>query len=149
MDFHRTSSIRLTLLLTGFFIGCSNGPELADVSGKVTQDGRPIPFAYVIYQPVEPPGTYASAYTDADGNYSVQFTESREGALIGRHEVTVRTAGLDEIAVEDRTTGRMVTPVLPVGYRPKLQLVYAREVQSGSNVIDLDLAQGTSQEKSL
>jgi hypothetical protein len=149
MYFKRSSSVPLTLVLTGFFIGCSKGPELADVSGKVTQDGKAIPFAYVVYQPVEPPGTYASAYTDAEGNYRVQFTASREGALIGRHEVTVRTAGLDEIEVEDRTTGKMVTPVLPVGYRPKLQLVYEREVQTGANVIDLDLALGNPQEKSL
>jgi hypothetical protein len=149
MHFNRSSSLPWTLVLTGFFIGCSKGPELADVTGKVTQDGKPIPFAYVVYQPVEPPGTYASAYTDAEGNYSVQFTESREGALIGRHEVSVRTAGLDEIEVEDRTTGKMVTPVLPAGYQPKLQLVYDREVQSGSNVIDLDLAQGTPQGRSL
>ena len=123
--------------------GCSDGPPLGTVSGTVTQNGQPIPFAYVQFQPTEPRGTYASAYTDVDGRYELQFSESRNGALVGRHEVTIRTAALDEIQVEDRETGKLVTPVLPAGYKPKLELKFERAVEAGGNTVDIQLETGT------
>ena len=36
----------------------------------------------------------------------------------------------------------MISPELPDGYLEKLELEYDREVKSGSNEIDLDLADG-------
>ncbi|MFM7058984.1 MAG: hypothetical protein ACKO2P_18900 [Planctomycetota bacterium] len=80
---------RAVVFLLGFGVltvgvGCSDGPPLGTVSGKVTQGGQPIPFAYVQFQPTDPPGTYASAYTDVEGQYELRFSESRNGALVGR-----------------------------------------------------------------
>ena len=92
--------------------------------------------------PVDPPGTYGSAYTDAEGKFVLQFSPTKEGAMVARHEVTIRTAAKDEIQVEDRKTGLMVTPPLPDGYKEKVELVFEREVKSGDNVIDFDLTEG-------
>jgi hypothetical protein len=78
-----------------------------------------------------------------DGRYELQFSESRNGALVGRHEVTIRTAALDEIQVEDRETGKLVTPVLPAGYKPKLELKFERAVEAGDNTVDIQLETGT------
>ncbi|MFM7058801.1 MAG: carboxypeptidase-like regulatory domain-containing protein [Planctomycetota bacterium] len=141
---------RAAVFLLGFRVltagvGCSDGPPLGTVSGKVTQGGQPIPFAYVQFQPTDPPGTYASAYTDVEGQYELRFSESRNGALVGRHEVTIRTAALDEIQVEDRETGKLVTPALPAGYQPKLELKYERAVEAGANTHDFQLETGTPQ----
>jgi hypothetical protein len=147
MRFLRSSSLPWTLALSGFFLGCSDGPELGIVTGKVLQGGKPIPYAYVAYQPIDPPGTYGAAYTDLDGTYNIRFTESRDGALIGKHKVTVRTAAADEIEVEDKLTGLMITPELPEGYLEKVELEYDREVKPGSNEIDLDLTEGALAEK--
>src|SRR5690349_20864093 len=85
------SSARKTLVVAGlaattWLAGCSDGPELGDVTGKVLQNGQPVPFAYVMFQPIDPPGTYASAYTNVDGEYELQFSPSANGAMIGRHE---------------------------------------------------------------
>jgi hypothetical protein len=143
MRFLRSSSIPWTLALSGFFVGCSDGPELGVVTGKVLQQGKPIPFAYVEFQPIDPPGTYGAAYTQVDGTFNIRFTEDKDGALVGKHKVTVRTAAVDEIQVEDKTTGLMVTPELPEGYQPKLSLEYSREVKPGTNDIVFDLAEGT------
>jgi hypothetical protein len=138
-------SIRLrnvVLLMLTVLPGCSDGPPLGTVSGKVSQGGHAIPFAYVVFQPVDPPGTYGSAYTDAEGRYVLQYSASRQGALVARHEVTIRTAARDEIQVEDRSTGLMVTPPLPDGYKEKVEVLFDREVKPGDNVIDFDLVEG-------
>ena len=147
MRYLRSSSLPWSLALSGFFLGCSDGPELGIVTGKVLQQGKAIPFAYVEFQPIDPRGTYGAAYTTVDGSYNIRFTEDRDGALIGKHKVTVRTAAVDEIEIEDKATGLMVTPALPEGYRPKLSLEYDLEVKSGTNEINLDLAEGRPAEK--
>ena len=77
-----------------------------------------------------------------DGTYNIRFTEDKDGALVGKHKVTVRTAAVDEIQVEDKKTGRMVTPDLPEGYQAKLLLEYNRDVKPGTNEIVFDLAEG-------
>jgi hypothetical protein len=120
--------------------GCADGPELGDVTGKVVQDGQPVPFAYVLFQPIDPPDTYASAYTNVAGEYELQFSPSANGAMIGRHEVTIRTSSKDEIEIEDKTTGKMVVPPLPAGYRERLQVKFERDVKPGDNLHDFDIA---------
>ncbi|MGE4003087.1 MAG: hypothetical protein AB7I48_23100, partial [Planctomycetaceae bacterium] len=82
---------------------------------------------------------YAAAYTDVEGKYELQFTKDRNGALVGRHEVTVRTSSIDEIQIEDKTTGKMVTPALPQGYAPNFEVRFEREVKPGRNEINLEL----------
>ena len=138
-------AVHCCLTISGVFsalscTGCADGPELADVEGKVLQNGQPVPFAYVVFQPVDPPGTYASAYTNVDGVYELQFSPSRNGALLGRHQVTIRTSAKDEIEVEDKATGLMVVPPLPDGYQERLEVTFEREVTSGDNIHDFDLA---------
>lgn len=119
--------------------GCSKGPVLGSVQGVVRQGGQPVPFAYLVFQPQQR-GTYGAAYTDAQGRYTLQFSRTRQGALVGRHNVTIRTAGLDEVQVEDKSTGQMITPPLPDGYQPRLEVQFEREVQRGRNTFDFDLA---------
>jgi len=135
-------TITLGLLLTGFLAGCSKGPVLGTVTGVVQQGGQPVPFAYLVFQPVGK-GTYGSAYTDVDGRYVLKFSPTRNGALVGKHQVTIRTAAVDEIQVEDKATGQMVTPPLPPGYQPRQELQFEREVQRGRNTLDFDLASGS------
>ena len=130
----------VTVLAIGLVLsGCSKGPDLGTVRGVVSQDGIPIPFVLVQFQPVEPRGPYSSAYTNEDGHYELRFSQSRRGALVGSHEVTLRAARRDEIQVEDKTTGLMVTPELPENYKENLEVKYEEVVSLGDNVIDFDL----------
>lgn len=123
--------------------GCSREPVLGKVRGKVTLEGVPVPFAFVQFTPIDPPGTYGSAYGDEQGNYSLRFSATRDGAPVGKHEVLVRTARKDEIQVEDKSTGLMVTPKLPEGYKANVELVFDREVTTGENEINLELKEGS------
>lgn len=144
MTFRRLSLIPASSILCSFFVaGCSQGPEVGAVTGVVKWNGEPVPFAYVVFQPVDPPGTYGSAYTNEAGEYSLQYSESLDGALVGNHKVTIRTSATDEIEIEDRKTGKMVRPPVPKGYREKVELTFDRHVASGDNVLDFDLAQGS------
>ena len=138
---HRSRAFLLIAATSLVTSACSRGPNLGAVSGVVSQDGIPLPYVLVQFQPVEPRGTYASAYTNLDGRYTLQFTEAKKGAIVGRHEVTLRTSKRDEIQVEDKKTGLMVTPKLPENYKGNLEVKFEKDVKSGGNVIDFELAQ--------
>jgi hypothetical protein len=130
--------LSLTVLMAG---GCGRkGQELGFVTGTVTLNGSPVPFAFVQFQPIDPPGTYGSAYADPKGHYELQFTKSSKGAPLGKHEVTIRTPKKDEIQIEDEATGKMVLPDLPPGFVEKLEKRFAATVEPGSNSIDFELS---------
>jgi hypothetical protein len=79
--------------------GCGGGEsyEFVPVSGRVTLGGEPVANARVSFQPASGqtnPGPGSSGVTDADGRYTLQAaTPAREqGALVGKHVVTISTA---------------------------------------------------------
>jgi hypothetical protein len=77
--------------------GCSRGPyQVASVSGQVTLDGKPLPNAAVMFQPVAPegninPGPGSTGITDADGRYTLTLTrlDRAKGAVVGKHKVRI------------------------------------------------------------
>lgn len=73
-------------------IGCGggDGPSLVPVEGSVTLDGQPLAEARIIFRPAEG-GRPSNAVTDSDGNYKLQYTEDRIGALPGKHSVSIST----------------------------------------------------------
>lgn len=96
------SSIRITMLLvtvvTGLMaVGCDRGPKIVPVTGKVTLDGKPMPFKSVYFFPdrsAATEGNGAGGYTDADSNYYLMSnaggaTSDKRGAQPGTYRVTV------------------------------------------------------------
>ena len=69
--------------------GCSgsNRPSLAPVSGVVTWRGDPVAGAEVMFMPTG--GRPATGTTDADGRYRLSTFAKDDGALVGRHKVTI------------------------------------------------------------
>jgi len=114
--------------------GCQRGPALGMVRGTVRVNGQPLPFAYVVFQPIDPPGAYGSAYADEDGEYELQFSRNRAGAPVGKHQVSIRAAGGEELPDDASRQARIV---IPERYNSTTELI--REVKSGSNVHDFDL----------
>ena len=80
----------LTVVLLSF--ACrQRGPELGEVRGTVTLDGRPLAQATVIFEPKA--GGHASrAVTDSSGHYQLVYLRDTTGALVGSHIVKVFTA---------------------------------------------------------
>lgn len=76
--------------VVSLFTGCGpSGPEIAHVSGKVTMDGKPIPYAAVVFIPEN--GRPAGAMTDENGNYVLNFTQGRRGAIPGKSIIRITT----------------------------------------------------------
>jgi len=113
---------RLVLLVTGFLLvtGCSGGPSLAPVSGRVTLDGQPLADATVGFYPVGAHGdVMSSGKTNSNGEYSLKTVMKNEtGAVVGKHRVS--------ITVEPDLAGNTDLPAdkLPKSRPPKLPARY-------------------------
>jgi hypothetical protein len=82
--------LALAVLLLPLLVGCGpSGPEIAYVSGKVTLDGQPLPYASIIFIPEN--GRPAGAATDENGNYVLNFDDDRQGTMPGKNSVRITT----------------------------------------------------------
>jgi hypothetical protein len=88
----------ITLGLTGIalIVGCSSDkPKMAKVSGVVTLDGKPLPHAFVSFQPMAQSEGSASAgpgsvgKTDEQGRFKLYTDRYGEGAVVGTHRVRI------------------------------------------------------------
>src|SRR5262245_27055589 len=90
--FRRLPLLALPLLVTG----CNTGPyQVAQVSGQVTLNGKPLPNVAVMFQPVAlqgniNPGPGSYGITDKDGRYTlVLIGKETKGAVVGKHQVRI------------------------------------------------------------
>ncbi len=122
------------LLLFVILAGCQRGPQLGRVTGTVTANGEPVPFAYVVFNPVKPPRNYGSAYANEKGQYELRFSTARNGAPVGKHQVSITAAKGDELPDDAKPSARRN---VPSKYNTATEL--QAEVKPGSNVIDFAL----------
>ena len=112
-------------LVLVFLAGCG-GPVMAPVKGRVTCNGKPVAEAAVTFNPAarseedKEPGKPATGFTDADGNYVLSTFKNYDGALVGKHRVTV-----------------MLDDTNPAKCKREKQFV--REVRAGSNELAFEL----------
>ncbi|QDU36291.1 hypothetical protein Mal4_05750 [Maioricimonas rarisocia] len=125
----------VVLLLTGAgCTGSSDAPALGRVSGTVTLNGEPLPDATVVFVPEK--GRSSIAVTDESGEYSLQYTNDKAGAVVGQHTVRI-TTGVEGFEGEGGQ-GREARPErVPPHYNSVSEL--KEEVASGSSTIDFDL----------
>jgi hypothetical protein len=121
----RTRACLLACLAGVVFLSGCGRAGMARVHGRVTCQGKPVPEAAVIFSPVAKErdaleaGKAAQGGTDEDGRYTLTTYRSGDGALIGKHKVSV---------VVDNTVR------LPC--QPK---VVELEVKPGDNELDIEL----------
>jgi hypothetical protein len=67
--------------------GCGRkGPDVVEVTGRITKGGKPVSFVTVSFMPER--GRTSVGRTDADGRYDLDFSkEIPKGAVPGRHKV--------------------------------------------------------------
>lgn len=119
--------------------GCgSGGPPLAEVTGTVTLDGKPVPNAVVIFNPVAAGGSTSLGKTDAQGNYRLEFSQDKTGAMIGEHNVEITTKKIppDEMPDDGEAVKTEYVPI-PPKYRKPGELT--AEVKNQRNKIDFQL----------
>ncbi|MCC9641278.1 carboxypeptidase-like regulatory domain-containing protein [Rhodopirellula sp. JC740] len=84
-----TASLAALALMTG----CgSDLPPIGEVSGLVTQDGKPVEGVAIEFVPVEG-GRPSMAVTDSEGRYSAMYTADTDGALVGKHKIRYEVNG--------------------------------------------------------
>jgi hypothetical protein len=66
--------------------GCSNEPRVYSVSGTATRGGKPVPSLLIQFQPAS--GRPSWGITDAQGKFTLEYTEKIKGAVAGNHAVT-------------------------------------------------------------
>ena len=83
--------IQLSVLgcLVAFFGGCGEtGPDLCPVTGTVIYQGGPVEDAVVAFRG-EAATKLATGRTDAEGRFELTTFEDGDGAVAGKHQVTV------------------------------------------------------------
>ena len=86
----RTPTAFAAFLGCALLAGCSDKPQLAEVKGRVTMNGKPLGNVRVDFHPDPDKGTRgqgSSGTTDADGNFTLTFGEGKPGAIVGSHRV--------------------------------------------------------------
>ncbi len=139
------------LLLTA---GCADsGPELAPTIGRVLLDGEAVAEAGVLFMPTIS-GPSASGSTDAEGNFRLS-TNSRDGALVGTHQVAISKAETRGISADAQgLSGHVVDggwqfiEYLPTRYsQPKNSGLTAEVVAGVENTFTFQLTESEDETK--
>jgi hypothetical protein len=70
-------------------LGCDSGPEVVQITGRVTYQGRPVKDFAVIFVS-ERGGRPSMGQTDQEGKYELVYTADAKGAQLGRNKVYLR-----------------------------------------------------------
>ncbi len=88
-------------------VGCSNEPRVVEVSGVATHAGQPVPNLLVTFEPDG--GRPSWGITNAEGKFTLEYTATEKGAMMGSHKVTaVFRAG----SPDDEMAGKGMTPAV-------------------------------------
>jgi len=119
------------IALLAALAGCASQTKIALVAGTVSMNGQPLPQAMVEFQPDF--GAPSYGYTDAEGRFELSYQPHQAGALVGKHQVRITTAGEK---TDPRTDCARQTPeIVPESYNEQTELVV--EVVPGKNQVDL------------
>ncbi|EAQ79271.1 hypothetical protein [Blastopirellula marina] len=108
--------------LTGV-IGCGANrgdlPDLVDVTGRITVDGKQTPGLRVVFEPEF--GRRSVGFTNEAGEFSLQYLTSVDGAVPGKHTVKVTWEGEGTDAGSSTTSQAVV--VIPSRYNIRSELI--------------------------
>jgi len=145
--FPRRRLVTLALLAATIpWAGCGKPkPPTAPVTGRVLLDGKPVAGAAVMFEPVDG-GVPARGSTGADGGFTLSTFVRDDGALIGRHRVSVSkfvTEGVtaNEFGLESApgTPGLQPKAALPARYADPKASGLEATVKEGGTTADLAL----------
>ncbi len=122
-------------------IGCGpTGPGMAQVTGKVTYKGKPVPKGTITFVHEGAEGRNASGELDEAGNYRLQTENPGDGALLGEYKVTIYAH--DEPILDYIPTTPVKPKILaPQKYEKPDTTPLKATVKSGSNTFDFTLTE--------
>lgn len=137
-----------TLCLLAGGCGPKRPATLFPVKGRVTCKGQPVTCGTIAFYPAE--GRMAAGDIGPDGHYSLTTFKSGDGALPGRHRVTVDSkrapseppqpkSRREEKVVFDMPVVNKIQWLVPEVYSRADKTPLSAEVTSGENTIDFNL----------
>lgn len=118
-------------------LGCGGREGVAGVSGRLTFNGKPIEGIEVMFTPLEQKVRPSMGICDADGNYTLAFTRTEQGATIGKNRVSI-IQPTNENGSPDYSVLRV-----PPQYGENSELEYTVEAGGNTGVdFDLDVPEG-------
>lgn len=128
---HSALLLSACLLATGV-CGCGTRDGLGEVTGTVTLDGQPLAGAAVEFIPEK--GKVSYGRTDDSGHYSMMFSRTATGAVVGKNKVRITTYELT-----DRGDGKIeASPErVPTKYNSATELEV--DVTGNGDTFDFDL----------
>lgn len=120
--------------LLAFVVGCGNGrPATYPVTGSVTYQGQPVVGAQVMFRAAGAPA--AEGTTDGTGKFSLMTFDPNDGAVLGKHRVTV----VKKVPLDPNDPYSAVKDGLPAIYGDMARSPLEKEVTSGMNDFALEL----------
>jgi hypothetical protein len=147
-------SLVLPLLLSILAVGCSGGPKLVPVTGKVTMNGKAIKNVKVAFHPDPDKGNTgpgSAGTTDDDGNFTLKCTQGdKPGAISGHHRVILTDldtfgnvfVGRGNYRSEDGKGGTKEVPTkprFPAVYADLAQTPLKQEVKDAMGPVTIDI----------
>jgi hypothetical protein len=132
---------------TLFQAGCgapSDQPELGQVTGTVTLDGKPLSGIAVVFQPDS--GRPARGMTDAEGKYELTYIRQTKGTKVGPNRVEIapsedgaaeESENADEESKPATKRSKSTKPTIPARYNVRSEL--KADVKAGKNTFDFQL----------
>jgi hypothetical protein len=134
--------------------GCSGSePTLAEVKGQLKMNGKPLKNVKVEFQPDPDKGTRgtgSTGVTDEQGNFTLKYSETKTGAIVGHHRVILSDldlfgnvfVGRGDYRNEDGKGGQREVPKLarfPDMYGDLANTPLRQEVTPGMSPITLEI----------
>jgi hypothetical protein len=120
--------LSLVFLAALGFTGCTRQFPMAEVSGKVTYKGKPLPEGTIMFVPQS--GFAAAGTINPDGTFRLISGKPGDGAVIGRHKVAV-------IPPYQPQTPNY--PKFPLKYQDAETSGLVAEVKEGTNTFEFEL----------
>lgn len=99
-------------LLAAIGCGSNDAPNMAEVEGTITLDGKPVRRASVVFTPIGGSiGGPSYGVTDDKGHFVLNYSQSVSGAVVGSHRVTISTKGwVDLTPAGDEVRSKEIVP---------------------------------------
>lgn len=127
-----------------FSAGCGDPgdqPELGQVTGTITLDGKPLSGIAIVFQPIS--GRPARGKTDAEGKYELTYIRQTKGTKVGPNRVEIAPSEDGEAEESSEEENQPVAkrksgkPAIPARYNVKSELKV--DVKPGQNTFDFAL----------
>lgn len=141
MQMKRLGTILSAAFVLLSFVGCDDGPVLGTVEGDLTVDGKPVGKVTLTFTPTTPGGSVSYGRTDSKGHYKLMFTDTKSGAMLGTHNVTLEQTRISKSELaEMKAEGQDVPDEFVPLPKSAMKEGLTAEVKKGRNTINFDLS---------